>query len=208
MSKFGVGVGDDFPVDDGSGNAGAAGQGPKSEQEEFEAWKQRRDAYRAERAEWQRRREDHQAQREEWRQRKHEFKERVRQAARETFGDRFEEQYDRAGWGRGFRGRHDHRSYGFWPLLPIIGIVVFVSLIAAIIKSPFIFLALALTGVMFFMFRHHGHYHHHHRGEFRGRRRGRGDYDFDLKPSGGPQQSPQSGDAIVPPPPSAPESGK
>jgi hypothetical protein len=189
MSKFGIGVGDDFPVDDGSGNANAAGQGPKSEQEEFEEWKRRRDAHRAQRDAWR-------AQRAEWQQRKRAFKERVRAAARESFGDRYDE-YRRDHHG-GFRGPR-HGFPFFWPLLPILGIVLVVSLIAAIIKSPFLFLAIAFAGFMIFAYGHNHHHDRHHRG----------DYDFDLKPTNGRQpNTPPSGGAIVTPPPPASDNGK
>src|SRR5215472_17600628 len=64
MSKYGVGVGDDFPVDDGRG---PGQQGPEDDRAEFEEWKRRRDAWRAQR-------EAHRAQREEWRRRRDEWR--------------------------------------------------------------------------------------------------------------------------------------
>src|ERR1700756_3652829 len=100
MSKFGVGVGDDFPVDDGRGNEPGRDQAqqPQDDRAEYEEWKRRRDAHRAQREEWRR-------QREEWKERKRAFKERVRQAARESFGAHARDYEDRHyyGWrsGRG-----------------------------------------------------------------------------------------------------------
>ena len=174
MSKFGVGVGDDFPLDDGRGNASAAGQGqasPEDDRTEFEDWKRRRDAYRAHR-------EERQRQREEWRARKYAFKQKMRAAMRESFGDeRYRDEDD--GW-RG-RGYYSYRMRGgrfpffliplFGILVPIIIVAVLISIVAAIFKSPFIFLALVLIAIFYFAHRHH---------EWERRHR---DYDLDLKPS-------------------------
>ena len=188
MSKFGVGVGDDFPVDDGSGQGAGGDRGsPRDDREEFEAWKRRRQSHRAQREQWR-------AQREEWRARKRAFKEKIRAAARESFGDDWEDRrYDRRGY----------RRHGFpFPLLaliPILALVLIVSLIAAILKSPFIFLALAAVAIFFIAhYRDHRHFAGHgwQRHDWQGR-----DYDFDLKPSRGPQP-PAGNGAIVTPPPS------
>jgi hypothetical protein len=46
MSKFGVGVGDDFPIDDNNGREQAQ---PQDDRAEYEEWKRRRDAHRAQR---------------------------------------------------------------------------------------------------------------------------------------------------------------
>jgi hypothetical protein len=183
MSKIGVGIGDDFPLDDGHGGGAGGSQGagasqdtPQSERDEFEAWKRRRDARRAEREYWR-------SQREEWRARKREFKRRIREAARESFGDRGD-WHDRYGDG------HYHwrpRFWGLWLLVPVLGILLFFSLVSAVFKAPFVFLALVAIGAFFFM--HHGRYRfpHDHR-DF-----GRGDF-------GGRNRGP-----IVTPPPASPE---
>lgn len=206
MSKYGVGVGDDFPVGDpGRGNQQGGDQGPpRDDHEEFEEWKRRRDEYRARREEWRK-------QREEWHARKRAFKEKVRQAARESFGARGSDDRDRYYYGG--RGRHGRFPFFLWPaiglIIPILILALIVSLIAAIFKSPFAFLALMALGIGFFMWRH-GHYQHHDYG-FGGTCR---DYDFDLKPTNGgrqnqqtaPAQPPtQNGGAIVTPPPSSDE---
>jgi hypothetical protein len=200
MSKFGVGVGDDFPVDDGRGNGPGAGQDqPRDDRAEYEEWKRRRDAHRAQREEWHR-------QREEWRQRKHAFKERVRQAARESFGPRDGDyEYERHyGWRSGGRRHRGGFPFLVWPaiglLIPILIIALLVSVIAAVFKSPFLFLGLVALAFLFFGYHHH---HHHRHDDFRGP-----DYDFDLRPAGGPRppQPPQP-TVVVTPPPSAP-SGK
>jgi len=183
MSKFGVGVGDDFPVDDGRGNLGAAGQGadanqstnPDADRAEFEEWKRRRDAYRAFK-------EERRRQRDEWRARKHAFKEKIRAAARENFGGdyRDEDDYRRGYYGYRMRGRHFPFFLipFFGLLIPIIIVAVLISIVAAIFKSPFVFLGLAILAFLYFAHRHH---------EWERRHR---DYDLDLKPSRGPQAPP------------------
>lgn len=196
MSKFGIGVGDDFPVDDGRGNEPGRDQAPPpDDRAEYEEWKRRRDAHRAQREEWRR-------QRDEWRERKRAFKERVREAARESFGSRAGEyEYGHHyGWRSG-RSRRGGFPFLVWPaiglLIPILIIALLVSVIAAVFKSPFLFLGLIALGFLFF-----GYRHHHHHDDFRGHHR---DYDFDLKPSRG--SPPNNGGPVVTPPP-APPAGK
>ncbi len=200
MSKFGIGVGDDFPVDDGRGNEAGRDQAPpQDDRAEYEEWKRRRDAHRAQREEWRR-------QRDEWRDRKRAFKERVRAAARESFGPRDGDyEYERHYGSRSGRSRRGGFPFLVWPaiglLIPILIVALLVSVIAAVFKSPFLFLGLIALAFLFFGYRHH-HDHDHFRGHHRG-------YDFDLKPANGPQSPPPSGPVVTPPPapPSAP-SGK
>jgi hypothetical protein len=184
MSKFGVGVGDDFPIGDSNGRDDAQ---PRDDREEFEEWKRRRDAHRAQREEWRR-------QRAEWHERKRAFKERVRQAARETFGEGHEDH--RGDWRSGGRRHRGGFPFLVWPavglLIPVLIVATVIAIIAAVFKSPFVFLGLVALGVLFFAHRHH----HRHHGDFRGHY-----YDFDLKPSRGPTNN---GGAIVTPPPAAP----
>jgi Flp pilus assembly protein TadB len=175
MSKFGVGVGDDFPVDDGHGNAGAAGQGadanpssnPDADRAEFEEWKRRRDAHRAQR-------QAYREQREEWRARKRAFKEKVHAAARESFGrdDFVDDDHPHGSW-RGYGWRRSRFPFFLVPffglLIPIVIVAVLISIVAAIFKSPFVFLGLAILAFLYFAHRHH---------EWDRRHR---DYDLDLK---------------------------
>jgi len=186
MSKFGVGVGDEFPIDDN--NNGREQAGPQDDRAEFEEWKRRRDAYRAQRDEWRQ-------QREEWRDRKRAFKDRVRQAARETFGDDREDYRNWRSDGRRHRGGF---PFLVWPavglLIPILIVATFIAIVAAVFKSPFVFLGLIVLGYLFFAHRHH----HNHHGDYYDR-----GYDFDLKPSRGPGPG-NNGGAIVTPPPAPP----
>jgi hypothetical protein len=192
MSKFGVGVGDEFPIDDNN-NSGRDQTQPQDDRVEFEEWKRRRDAHRAQREEWRR-------QRDEWRERKRAFKERVRQAARETFGEGHDDHHDgyRGDWRSGGRRHRGGFPFLVWPavglLIPILIIALFVSVIAAVFKSPFVFLGLIVLGYLFFAHRHHRHHH----GDYYDR-----GYDFDLKPSRGSTPN-NNGGAIVTPPPAPP----
>lgn len=194
MSKFGVGVGDEFPMDDGGrGNQPGGDQGqPRDDREEFEEWKRRRDAHRAQREAWHR-------QREEWRERKRAFKEKVRQAARETFGEGHDDYGYRGDWRSGGRRHRGGFPFLVWPavglLIPILIVATFIAIIAAVFKSPFVFLGLIVLGFLFFAHRHH----HRYRDDFR-----RPDYDFDLKPSRGPTPNNNGGAIVTPPPPTAP----
>ncbi|HEY2069635.1 MAG TPA: hypothetical protein VGG48_08795 [Rhizomicrobium sp.] len=187
MSKIGVGIGDDFPVDDeGNGsNAGGPQGAPRSEQEEFEDWKRRRDAHRAEREQWR-------ASREEWRAKKRTFKQKVREAARESFGG----DYDRWRHERYGRDGHRHGWYpALWLLVPILALALFISLISAIFKAPFLFLGLiAIAAVLFNQRRWlwHGDWHDYSHGHGRGYGRGYGRDDH----------GPNRGGPIVTPPPS------
>lgn len=206
MSKFGVGVGDDFPVDDGNGQGASGDQGPpRDDREEFEEWKRRREAHRA-------RREQYRQQREEWRERKRAFKEKIRAAARESFGEgRYDGDHHYYGWHSG--QRRSHFPFFLWPaiglMIPILLVALLVALVAAIFKSPFMFLALVLAAFLFFGFRghrwaSHGHWHGHDHG--RGHWHGRDDgYDFDLKPTSSSTNEPKQ---TPPTPPPAPQDGK
>jgi hypothetical protein len=208
MSKFGVGVGDDFPVDDGNGQGAGGDQGPpRDDREEFEEWKRRREAHRA-------RREQVRQQRAEWQERKRAFKEKIRAAARESFGDgRHDGERHYYGWHSG--QRRSHFPFFLWPaiglMIPILLIALLVAIIAAVFKSPFMFLGLVLLAFLFFGFRAHhwagpGHGRWHDRDHGRDRWRGRDDgYDFDLKPSSSSTNDPKQ---TPPAPPPAPQTGK
>jgi hypothetical protein len=80
-------------------------------------------------------------------------------------------------------------------LIPVLIVATFLAIIAAVFKSPFVFLGLIALGFLFFT-----HRHHHRRGYH-----GRG-YDFDLRPSRGPVNN--GGAIVTPPPPPAAPAGK
>jgi Flp pilus assembly protein TadB len=150
MSKIGVGVGEDFPVDEEHGGAGVGPQGaPRTEQEEFEAWKQRRAEHRAQRDAWR-------AQRDEWLGRKRAFKENMRRAVHESFGP------------GDYRGARHAMRFPFWApffvLIPILCIATFVAVIAAAFEAPFAFLALVMGLMLFAVVRQHHWRRHFHYG--------------------------------------------
>jgi len=171
MSKIGVGVGEDFPVDDSKGD---------NDRAEYEAWKRRRDEWRAKREQWRQDRAEWQQRRDEWRARRRAFKQKVRDAARETFGPEYDAYRDA-------RGRYGH----YWPfsygMLRILGIVLVIALISEIFRAPLLFLALAAGAWFFFFHRHHGYAH--------------SGCDYDLDGQAAPPSSAQPSQ----PPPSAPE---
>jgi hypothetical protein len=177
MSKIGVGVGEDFPLDDGGKDGGG-------DRAEYEAWKRRRDEWRARREQWRAEQDEWRARRGEWRARRRAFKEKVRAAARDTFGPEYDAYRD---------ARWRYRAY--WPfgygVLRIIGIVLVIALISEIFRAPLLFLALAGGAWFFFVHRHRRYAY------------GGCDYDFDAQPASKP--SPSAQPAQPQPPPQTPE---
>src|SRR5690348_5741611 len=96
MSKIGVGVGDEFPVDDGNNpkpntnNTSASPGTPEDDRTEFEEWKRRRDAWRAQKEQWRAQRDEWQRRRHEWKQQWRENKRAFRDEMRTRFGDEYE----------------------------------------------------------------------------------------------------------------------
>jgi hypothetical protein len=206
MSKIGVGVGEDFPVDDGDGKKAEAAQdaarnnAPDDDRAEFEAWKRRRDDERRAHDEARRRHD-------EWHARKSAFKEKMRAAARESFGN--DDNWRRYGDSYVWRPH-------FWPIgafgigiallvfaIPVLLIVLVFSLISAAFKAPFIILALFAMATLIFVFgrhRHHGHRYHYGDGRYYS------DDDIETPPRGAspraPQPPQQNAAATVAPPPS------
>ena len=113
MSKLGVGVGDEFPIDDGNPAGGNASSGPGTSDSDYEArraeWRRQREAWREERRrvrdQW----------RAEWREKKRAFKEEMRA----KYGEDFDPHgYGHGGYGRYWRGHHLLR------LLFILGLIM------------------------------------------------------------------------------------
>lgn len=149
MSKFGVGVGDDFPVDDGRGQ-----QGPQDDRAEFEEWKRRRDAWRAQRDAWKAQREEWRAHRDEWRDRRRAWREQMR-AARDKMRAEMGADGPRAG-GRGYDPYFPfHPGFRLWRLLWIavaIELVVF-----ALSHIGVILVGMLALAALFFAYHHFGH---------------------------------------------------
>lgn len=154
MSKIGVGVGDDFPVDDGAPKNDPGPQGPRDDRAEYEEWKRRRDAYRAQREAWR-------AQREAWRNRRDEFKAHWKAQSR-AWRDEFHEGGAREFAGAAPYGRYRRRGhfpfygYGF-----LIRLVVAFALLAivffAISHIGYILVGLAAIAMLFVAWHHYGH---------------------------------------------------
>lgn len=152
MSKIGVGVGDEFPVDDGNnpntGNTGA----PPDDRAEFEEWKRRRDAWRAQREQWR-------AQRDEWHRRKHEWKAQwheQKRAFRDEMRAKFGDDYDNYGGRRYGRGRFHFA--GFYGLPRILGIILVIAIVIfAISHIGYILAGLAAIALLFAAYHHFGH---------------------------------------------------
>ena len=156
MSKIGVGVGDEFPVDDGNNpkpnNGSNTGpRTPEDDRAEFEEWKRRRDAWRAQREQWR-------AQRDEWQRRKHEWKAQWRdqkRAFRDDMRAQFGDDYYRGGRRYG-RGRFHFA--GFYGLPRILGIILVVAvLIFAISHIGYILAGLAAIALLWAAYHHFGH---------------------------------------------------
>jgi Flp pilus assembly protein TadB len=101
MSKLGVGVGDEFPIDDGNPAGGNASGGPGTNNPDYEArraeWRRQREAWREQR------RQLRDQWRAEWREKKRAFKEEMRA----KYGEDFDlHGYGHGGYGRYWRGHH------------------------------------------------------------------------------------------------------
>jgi hypothetical protein len=115
MSKLGVGVGDEFPIDDGNPAGGNAASGPGTNDPDTNArraeWLRQREAWREERR---RLRDQWRA---EWREKKRAFKEEMRAKYGEDF-DLYG--YGHGGYGRYWRGHHLLRLFFILGLIMIV----------------------------------------------------------------------------------------
>ena len=159
MTKIGVGVGEDFPIEDrppsGGGEdkpEGEGGSGPDKGPgpHEYDAAHDHRyggcgwDYGRWDREEWRRNRAEWRRHRHEWKARHREWRRRFRAEMRE----------------RGYRGF----PFFFFPLIPmLIGLTVFAILVTGLVTivaaAPFFILGLALLFVLYAA--HRRHYHHY-----------------------------------------------
>jgi hypothetical protein len=137
MSKIGVGVGDDFPVDDGGNRADP----PRDDRAEFEAWKRRRDAHRAQREAWRRRRAEWKAQ---WREQRRA----LHDAWHENNGDAF----SRGRYRRGYPYFGGHQVMKLIMIAGVIALVVF-----ALMHIGYIIVGLLALAVLFAAYHRFGH---------------------------------------------------
>ncbi len=157
MSKIGVGVGDEFPLDDGTSHSNttnnAPGDAPRDDRAEFEDWKRRRDAHRAQHEAWR-------AQREEWRRRRDEWKAQWREQRR-AWRDEYRGAYPGDGdpaypfshWGRGFRrGRFPFSLARALTVVAAVALLIF-----AFSHIGVILVGLVAIGALFAAYHHFGH---------------------------------------------------
>lgn len=130
MSKIDVGVGEDFPVDEGSGHRDDARR-PQDDPTEFQEWCRRTDAWHA------RRRRAFRA----MRARVAESMDHAGSAMQGAHPSRHEYRHGRFGRGFGYRRR--------WLLLalPLLGVTLLVALISAAVHQPLVMLALSLLAL-------------------------------------------------------------
>ena len=125
MSKLGVGIGDEFPIDDGKPAGEFASRGPGHDPD-----------YEARHAEWHRQREAWRDQRRQWRDQWREKKRAFRAEMRASYGDDF----DHHGW-HGPYGYGSHRT--IFRLLALAGAIVIAITIFSHIYILFGLLVLA-----------------------------------------------------------------
>ena len=151
MSKIGVGVGDDFPVDDGAPKNTGGPEAPRDDRAEFEDWKRRRDAYRAQKDAWR-------AQKEEWRNRRDEWKAQWKAQGRAWRDEARAELHD-GGYRQGrYRRRGNSAFYGYCFVMRLLVAVALLAIVFfAISHIGYILAGLATIAVLFVAWHHYGH---------------------------------------------------
>ncbi len=134
MGKLGVGVGDDFPIDEGKPrDAAPPGAGPDYEKER-EEWRKRREEWRKQRDEW---REKRRQWRDEWRRKRREFREEMR-----------------ARYGGDFDDYEPWRWYGDpHHLFRILGILALIVVTIMIFSHIYILFGLIVLAGLYFAYR-------------------------------------------------------
>jgi hypothetical protein len=133
MSKIGVGVGEEFPVDETKPAEGGAPGSQDEDRARYRAWREEREKMRSE-----------------WREKKRAFREEIRQRWRERFGDRPYGDFD-----------HHHHHHRIVPLAIVAGIgLIALALLPHVILLVGIALALILMAAHYGRFHHYDDYHH------------------------------------------------
>lgn len=149
MGKFGVGIGDEFPIEDQkpSENAGGpSGPGDPDYERRREEWRKAREAWRDQRRQW----------REEWRARWREHKRAIREEMRARYGD---DAYAFYGHDRWHSHGGWHGSYGGHRfLLHALMIAGLVALAIAIFSHLYIVFGLAVLGALYYAYRRDADY--------------------------------------------------
>jgi hypothetical protein len=142
MGKYGVGIGDEFPIEDQAPpeqGSGASGNPDEQEYErQREAWRKAREAWREQRMRW----------REEWRARWREHRRQLREEMRARYG---EDAYSRYGYGHGYGGWQGRSGDGrfIWQGLMIAGLV---ALAIAIFSHLYIVFGLAVLAALYYAY--------------------------------------------------------
>jgi hypothetical protein len=167
MSKIGVGVGDEFPVDDGNkpnnannNGTGATGSGaPPDDRAEFEEWKRRRDADRAQREQWRAQREDWHRRKDEWKQQWREQRRTWRDQMRAQHGDGANGDFAYPYGGRRYYGRGRFPwFFGGHGVARLLGLFAVIALVIfAISHIGYIIAGLVAVAVLFAAYHHFGH---------------------------------------------------
>lgn len=208
MAKIGVGIGEEFPVDDPAGAPGEGGETDEASRQgyspednaraEFERWKWQREGRRAgdedvrnQRSEWDTRN------RTEWDAKKRAFKDKIHAAVLKAIGD--PDNWQRMPWGYSWRPR----TIGAWGIgvlalilaVPILVVVLIVALIAAAISAPLIVLGVLATLIFIPIA-----VHRFHHGGTAGRYRYYTDDDIQPPPRSSRASSRPRGPIVTPPP--------
>ena len=129
MSKFGVGVGDDFPIDEGKPREAApAGAGPDYEKER-EEWRKQREEWREKRRQWH----------DEWRRKRRQFREEMRA----RYGGDFS---DGEHWSWRWYGEPNH-------LFRLLGILALIVVTIMIFSHIYILFGLIVLAGLYFAYR-------------------------------------------------------
>ena len=131
MGKLGVGVGDDFPIDEGQGPAN--GPAPDYEKQR-EEWRRQREEWHRSREEWRERRRQW---RDAWRQKKREF----RAEMKARYGDAYDDDH------------HHHWHYDSHQFMRVIAIVGLVAVTIMIFSHIYMLFGLLVLAGLYFAYR-------------------------------------------------------
>lgn len=113
MGKLGVGVGDDFPIDEGKQPETQTPEARAEYERQREAWRQEREDWKKRREEWRKRREEWREKRRQWREEYRRGRDQFRAEIHARYGDRYDDYI--------YGGRHRHWR---WPSTTLIVVLV------------------------------------------------------------------------------------
>jgi hypothetical protein len=133
MGKLGVGVGDDFPIDEGKGPTNGPQNDPDYEKQR-EEWRRQREEWHRSREEWRERRRQW---RDAWRQKKREF----RAEMKARYGDAYDDDH------------HHHWHYDSHQFMRVIAIVGLVAVTIMIFSHIYMLFGLLVLAGLYFAYR-------------------------------------------------------